>query len=564
MLQQFASDSDEAGKLLGKLAKVAGVAGVLASVGQALNTAIKKGPQNVPVNQMTVIAASVAGLFGTAATAPMAGLALGVLAAGLTIVGWETQNSKYTVGNALQDVRDILQPYYSQLSSADQAEFTNSLSDTLQATLSGAMMVPRVDDSGWITGYSLQIPTSTVQQADGSTRYTFDSGVTYIVGTVADDGPLKDPKTSSAGKNVWTIPQPDTNTMQTFDLYQDGCYTSTFIDADGDTVTEVFITGSSSIYTVAPPTPSPTGGNAYQFVYVVGTDDQITIHGDNNCVSLTDGNHAIFDGANNTVHASAGVTVEFGQADGNTIYNDMTGENISISDGIVTVSGDPNGDCGGATVNAGATNTITIKADGSQDLVVKYDGDDTTYRRTYNAANVMTAFVITSPDGFHVDTLYDAVTGRETEMTFANANGSGSTYKFNSNGQQIETFNFNADGSGRRLFTDPLTHGCTGINEVHADGSETIVYRSPGSLTMSLFNSSHTMGETMSAATQPMIANSYDAPSNGASNAYTSADRQAAQLIEAMAAYAPESSASMSLAAIPPENTQLLLAASAH
>ncbi len=261
---------------------------------------------------------------------------------------------------------------------------------------------------------------------------------------------------------------------------------------------------------------------------------------------------------------AAGVTVEFGQADGNTIYNDMTGENISISDGIVTVSGDPNGDCGGATVNAGATNTITIKADGSQDLVVKYNGDDTTYRRTYNAANVMTAFVITSPDGFHVDTLYDAVTGRETEMTFANANGSGSTYKFNSNGQQIETFNFNADGSGRRLFTDPLTHGCTGINEVHADGSETIVYRSPGSLTMSLFNSSHTMGETMSAATQPMIANSYDAPSNGASNAYTSADRQAAQLIEAMAAYAPEPSASMSLAAIPPENTQLLLAASAH
>ncbi|MEZ0602044.1 hypothetical protein ACAX43_07810 [Paraburkholderia sp. IW21] len=226
---------------------------------------------------------------------------------------------------------------------------------------------------------------------------------------------------------------------------------------------------------------------------------------------------------------------------GNVVWNEITGEKISISDNIITVSGDPNGDCGGATVNAGATNTIAIKADGSQDLIVKYDGDDTTYRRTYNAANVMTAFVITSPDGFHVDTLYDPVTGRETEMTFANADGSGSTYTFNSDGRQIETFNFNADGSGRRLFMDPLTHGCTGINEVHADGSETIVYRSPGSLTLSLFNSSHAMSDTMSSATQPMIANSYDPSSNESinANAYTSADHQAAQLIEAMATVRP-------------------------
>lgn len=71
----------------------------------------------------------------------------------------------------------------------------------------------------------------------------------------------------------------------TFDLYPDGCYTSTFTDADGDTIIEVFITGSSSTY-IVPPIPSPTGGEAYQFVYVVGTSDQIIIHGDNNCVSL--------------------------------------------------------------------------------------------------------------------------------------------------------------------------------------------------------------------------------------------------------------------------------------
>jgi hypothetical protein len=250
---------------------------------------------------------------------------------------------------------------------------------------------------------------------------------------------------------------------------------------------------------------NPAGGE-YQFVYVVRTGNQVTVLGDNNMVSLAPGNHANIEGAGNTIHAAEGTTIILGSGSGNLVRNEITGGNISIADNVITVSGDLNGDCGGAAVDAGATNIITIRADGSQDLLVKYDGDDSTYRRTYNAANVMTAFVITNPHGFHVDTRYDPLTGQETEMTMANASGSGSTYTFNSNGQQIEIFNFNADGSGRRVFMGPLTHGCTGINDVHADGSETAVYRSPGSLTP-MFNSSHATSETMSTATQPMIAN---------------------------------------------------------
>jgi hypothetical protein len=47
-------------------------------------------------------------------------------------------------------------------------------------------------------------------------------------------------------------------------------------------------------------------------------------------------------------------------------------------------------------------------------------------------------------------------------------------------------------------------------------------------------------------------------------SAYAEPDHQAVQLVQAMAAYAPEPSASIRLAAVSPENSQLLLAASTY
>ncbi|MFL9918653.1 hypothetical protein PQR75_25380 [Paraburkholderia fungorum] len=480
-LQQFSLTSEKAVEPLGKAGATTSVFGLsLAALPIVKKVGAHKGG-SITAGELDAL--SGAALLAGTVMFPQVAVTLTVLGSLMVAASILDSNDQNTLSNGLAQLKNLIQPYYSQLSPSDQAEFKNTMSDAMQSTLSGGMLIPQVNDAGWVIGYTAEKATNVAAQDDGGTLYSFASGVTYLVGTVSDDGPLKDPSVS-AGKTVWTVPETDTNNAVpetdaskplTLNIYQDGCYTTHFTDSEGNLVTEVYITGSSSTYTVAPMI-NPSGGGEYQFVYVVGTDNQVTVLGDDNMVSLAPGNHANIEGAGNTIHAAEGTTVTLGSASGNLVWNESTGENISISDGIVTVSGDPNGDCGGATVNAGATNTITIKADGSQDLVVKYDGDDTTYRRTYNAANVMTAFVITSPDGFHVDTLYDPGTGRETEMTFANANGSGSTYKFNSNGQQIETFNFNADGSGRRLFTDPLTHGCTGINEVHADGSETIVY----------------------------------------------------------------------------------------
>ncbi|CAE6811692.1 hypothetical protein [Paraburkholderia domus] len=565
-LQQFSPTSEKATELLGKAGATASVFGISLAAVPITNKLFAGRGETITTSELDALSGAV--LLAGTVMFPQVAVALTVLGSLMVAASILDTNDQNTLSNGLTQLKNLIQPYYSQLTPSDQAEFQNTMSDAMQSTLSGGMLIPQVNDAGWIIGYTAEKATTVVTQGDGGTLYTFESGVTYLVGTVSDDGPLKDPSVN-AGKSVWTVPeteannpapQTDANKPLTLDIYKDGCYTSHSTDSDGNLVTEVFITGSSSTYTVAPMS-NPSGGGEFQFVYVMGTDNQVTVLGDNNMVSLAPGNRASIEGAGNTIYASEGTTVTLGSASGNVISNEITGENISVADGIITVSGNPNGELGGATFEVGATNDITIKADGSQDLVVKYD-DETIHRRTYNAADVMTEWVYTTPDGFRMDTLYDPLTGKETQMTMVYPSGSGSAYKYNSEGP-IEMFNFIADGSGTRFFLDPLTHGSTGMNKVHADGSETVVYRSPGSLTMTMLHSSNAANETTLTAAQSAVANNYDSQSNGATNAYSAPDHQVAQLIDAMAAYAPEPSASITLAATQPEN-QLLLAASSH
>ncbi|MGB8418011.1 hypothetical protein [Paraburkholderia sp.] len=542
MLQQFASDSAEAGKLLGSVAKKAGWVGLGAAAFSAVKVARSKGAGNVPVGNLASIVAAGLGIGAAAVAAPEVAIALGFLAAGMTVIGWQTQDSKYSISNVLQELQGVVQSYYSQLSASDQAAFTSTLSDTMQATLSGGMMVPQVDDSGWISGYKVEIPSSVAQQGDGSTLYTFESGVTYIVGTVSDDGPLTDP-TASAGKNVWIVPETGSNKPLTLSIYQDGCYTTHFTDSDGKLVTEVYITGSSATYAVAPMS-NPSGGGEYQFVYVTGTGNTVTVYGDNNLVSLADSNHATIDGANNTVHAGAGTTVQFGSADGNTIYNDITGETLAVADGGINVTGALNGGCGGEEVLLGSFNRLTINADGSKTLTLRYDGDDRVYHRTYNAAGVQTEVLVISPNGSYADMLYDPVTGLETRQTTAASDGTGLVFKFNAAQQLIEQDYIRAGGMGTQFLKDPATGQTTAINTISGALLDTPHY---DPVTDAVTWSSRTFGSARAAAP-----------------AYAGADHQAVQLVQAMATYAPEPSASTSLATVPPENPQLLLAASAH
>ncbi|MFM0737427.1 DUF3060 domain-containing protein [Paraburkholderia xenovorans] len=533
-LQQFSATSEEATRLLGEAGARSSVLGLSIS-GLPIVSKIFSG--NVAkITSSELDALSGAALLAGAVVLPEAAAVLTVTGSLMIAASIFDTNSDHTIGNALAQLKNLIQPYYSQLAPSDQAAFAEAMSDAMQSTLSGGMLVPQVNDAGWITGYTAEKPTSVNPNGNG-TEYTFASGVTYIAGTVTDDDPLTDSPGGST-QDVWTIPETSTNNTQTLDIHQDGSYTNRFTDSAGNRVTEIYITGSSASYTVA-----PMSGD-YQFIYVAGTNDQITIHGDSNCISLADNNHITLDGANNAVHAGAGTTIDFGPADGNIIYNDITGEHLSVAGGTINVTGALNGGCGGEEVTLGTTNHLTINADGSKTLTLRYDGDDRVYHRTYNAAGVQTEVLVINPDGGYGDQIYDAATGLETQAIFASADGSGFVMKFNAAQQLIEQDYIRVSGPSSQFLKDPVTGQTIAFNTIsggplpHLDydpGTDTVTWNSQGN------------GAVLTAA-----------------SAHSESDHQAVQLIQAMAAYAPASSVSTSLQATPSESSQLMLAASVH
>src|SRR5258708_24458872 len=84
MLQQFASDSAEAGKLLGSVAKKAGWVGLAAATLTAIKVAHETGPANVPVGNLASIVGAGLGIRAAAVAAPEVPIAFGLLAAGIT------------------------------------------------------------------------------------------------------------------------------------------------------------------------------------------------------------------------------------------------------------------------------------------------------------------------------------------------------------------------------------------------------------------------------------------------------------------------------------------------
>lgn len=331
-------------------------------------------PGSITTSQLDALSGAALLVGAGAAAAPVVAVMLTVVGSLMVAASILDTNPNNTLSNAVTQLKNLIQPYYSQLSTSDQAAFTNTMSNAMASTLSGGMLVPEVNDAGWITGYKAEEPTSVTQNGSDSS-YTFGSGVTYIIGHVTDDDPLSDLSTG-AGKSVWTVPGADANNPLTLDIHQGGSYSNRFADSTGKAVTEIYISGSSDTYAVA-----ATSGD-YQFVDVAGTDNQVVVHGDTNQVSIADGNRISIDGANNVVHAHANTAVEFGSGDGNAIYNEVTGEKLEVVDGSISVTGALDGGCGGEEVLLGASNDLRIKTDGSKTLTLQYDGDARLYHRT--------------------------------------------------------------------------------------------------------------------------------------------------------------------------------------
>ncbi|MEZ0600820.1 hypothetical protein ACAX43_01480 [Paraburkholderia sp. IW21] len=277
-------------------------------------------------------------------------------------------------------------------------------------------------------------------------------------------------------------------------------------------------------------------------VKITGSD--IVSNVDNFQIDLEDGASAAINGKGNTINLGTGATVTFNFADDNLILDGATGNEIRIANGAVTASGEH------GVVSGGVTGSVTSFDDGSQDVYA------------YNAAGVKTDRLLVQGGGTSVHEFYDEH-GILAEVDMNFADGSRYVLKSNSAGQVVEQTNYASDGSGRQFIVDPVSRGVIAINDIHADGSVDNVYRILASVRM---NASDRAGVETEINQGAAVITDFPAeigiPDSNAS-ASGEVDRRAAQLIQAMAAYAPESSAQTSLTTAP-VNPEIQFAPSVH
>uniref|UniRef100_UPI003BEF2F8B hypothetical protein n=1 Tax=Burkholderia arboris TaxID=488730 RepID=UPI003BEF2F8B len=241
MLQQFATSSNEVGMVAGSVAKLSSLTVLAANIGSAWKTVffdnknqIARGDwgaaiAQVKVGQLDEIAGAALAVVALGAASEVV-VPLAILSAALTAAGWDqSPGSQTTLSGALESLKRIIQPIHDNLSATDQLTFQSSLTNSVQQLLSGGMVVPRINSNGQINGYQIESPTSSVTQSDGSTLYTFASGITCQSGVPTQTGPLKDP--SATAENIWTIPPGSTsdatniyNYQATIGTFDDGSY----------------------------------------------------------------------------------------------------------------------------------------------------------------------------------------------------------------------------------------------------------------------------------------------------------------------------------------------------
>jgi hypothetical protein len=274
------------------------------------------------------------------------------------------------------------------------------------------------------------------------------------------------------------------------------------------------------------------------------TGSNIVSNVDNFQIDLEDGASAAINGTGNTINLGTGATVTFNFADDNLILDRATGNEIRIASGAVTTSGEH------GVVSGGVTGSVTSFADGSQDVYA------------YNAAGVKTDRLMVQGGGASVHEFYDEH-GVIAELDLNYGDGSRFVIKSNSAGQVVEQTHYASDGSGRQIIVDPVSHGTLAINDIHADGSVDNVYHVLASVRTNM--SDRAGAETEINQGTPVITDSPAESGLPDSNASASGevDQRVAQLIQAMAAYAPESSAQTSLTTAP-VNSEIQFVPSVH
>jgi hypothetical protein len=319
MFQQFAANSTTAGVLASGLATKAGVLGATANLVGMADTAYNYGIGSVGTNSIVSFIGSALSVGASIAAAPEIVIGLGVAGAALTVAGLADLG---TVGadttaleNALSAMSTAIQPYFNSLSADAQAVFQSSLTDAVQGALNGGVLVPTINSDGQIAGYSMQTPTSVVQQDNGST-------ISYFGGGVAVVSPVPGDPTSSS---VWTIPQPGSNTPAELDVRGDGSYTYNTTAPDQSTLSLESSTADTG-----------TGSTQNEEMIQTLSDGEVnaTIGGDGAVADLNNANVTLVDGANATLLGDYNV-VNVGVGSSATVdgsYNNVTGDNNSTVD----------------------------------------------------------------------------------------------------------------------------------------------------------------------------------------------------------------------------------------
>jgi|GEM_PF-4977984 len=328
MVQQFATDSTEAGALAGAIGSKATQLGVAASAGSITGTVYRTGFGSVTASQLDAFAATLLAAGATVA-APSTAIVLGTLSAVMTAFSWSKQANDSTVSNAFNSIQGTISSFFSRLSASDKATFESSLSSSINSVLNGGMMIPQVDGSGQIVGYGVDVPVSIVAQSDGSTLYTFASGMTYQAGAKAMTGTLQ----GAVGEmeNIWTIPQ----VSGSLSLLADGDYSYAFTDSNKNRVAEVYIAGSGEAWSVS-------GGSA-TFINEIGSNNQLNVEsasyiGIQGSGNITKAGNSTINFAGNgltTVNGSGNrITTGYGSSltvNGNNDYATFLGGNGSVT-----------------------------------------------------------------------------------------------------------------------------------------------------------------------------------------------------------------------------------------
>ncbi|HEY8158034.1 MAG TPA: matrixin family metalloprotease [Methylobacter sp.] len=361
MFQQFSSNSTEAGSLAGKVISRAAYLGLGANTILLADQARIKGIDGVDNSTIASTFGSALAVGALAATAPEIATALAVSSVLFTVAGL---NDLGKFGQVMNAMDSAVKSYFDSLSPTTQAAFIATLSGTIQNTFNGGMLVPTIDESGQIVGYSMQIPNNVVSQSDGSTISYFNDGIAVV-----------SPASSNTdAASVWTIPQPGTDSSVNINIYSNGNYTYGFKDQ-----------GSTILIS--------QGGDSQQFQETTlsgSVRDYVSGHGatvnlSNATVTLSDGATATLNGSNNIVQNLTGSDLislnrevkglTIASSDNNTLL--ASGDSLSIN-----LSG-----IGNKAVINGLNNTLSIIGNSNQ-VNIEGNGNYTLTHGDYDQTNV--------------------------------------------------------------------------------------------------------------------------------------------------------------------------------